>query len=138
MTRLNPADVDELLRGARRETIYLVGAGGIGMSALGHLLLDLGYLVAGSDLEVNDEVRKLQARGALMHIGHSAEQMERARPVLVVYSSAITSNPNWICGATRDSDRSSGDLLAALLRRQNGVCVAECMANHDGCGWPTP
>ncbi len=126
MTRLNPADVDELLRGARRETIYLVGAGGIGMSALGHLLLDLGYLVAGSDLEVNDEVRKLQARGALMHIGHSAEQMERARPVLVVYSSAILSSNPELESAERLEIPivRRATLLAALLRRQNGVCVA--------------
>jgi len=126
MIRYTPAEVDELLRSTRRETVYLVGAGGIGMSALGHLLLDLGYLVAGSDLEVNDEVRKLQARGALMHIGHSAEQMEWARPVLVVYSSAILSSNAELESAQRLEIPivRRATLLAALLRRQNGVCVA--------------
>lgn len=126
MNRLEPAEVDELLRNAPRETVYLVGAGGIGMSALGHLLMDLGYLVAGSDLEINDEVRKLQARGATMHIGHSAEQMEWARPVLVAYSSAIrTTNPELEAAKRLEIPVvRRATLLAALMRRQHGVCVA--------------
>ena len=126
MSRLTPQDVDELLRGESRETIYLVGAGGIGMSALGHLLLDLGYLVAGSDLAINDEIRKLQARGAVMHIGHSAEQMEWARPILVAYSSAIlTTNPELEAANRLEIPVvRRATLLAALMRRQHGVCVA--------------
>src|SRR6188768_945274 len=70
-------------------TVYLLGAGGCGMSGLGHLLLDLGLRVAGSDLADGEEVRQLRERGALIHVGHSAEQLTAARPVLVVYSSAI-------------------------------------------------
>ncbi|MBL6765373.1 MAG: UDP-N-acetylmuramate--L-alanine ligase [Verrucomicrobiae bacterium] len=123
---MEPAQVDELLRCAPRETVYLVGAGGIGMSAIGHLLLDLGFLVAGSDLEVNDQVRLLQARGAVMHIGHSAEQMEWARPVLVAYSSAVLTSNSELESARRLEIPivRRATLLAALMRRQHGVCVA--------------
>src|SRR6185436_17602591 len=45
-------------------TVHLIGAGGCGMSGLGHLLLDLGLHVTGSDLVANEDTRALQARGA--------------------------------------------------------------------------
>ena len=126
MNRLTPEQVDHLLGDTSRETVYLVGAGGIGMSALGHLLLDLGYLVAGSDLEINEEVRKLQSRGAIIHIGHSAEQMEWARPIVVAYSSAIlTTNPELEAARRLEIPIvRRATLLAGLVHRQNAVCVA--------------
>ena len=126
MTRLTPKQVDRMLIESPRETVYLVGAGGIGMSALGHLLLDLGFRVAGSDLEINEEVRKLQSRGAIIHIGHGAEQLEWSRPVLLVYSSAIlTDNPEIEAARRLEIPIiRRATLLAALVRRQHGVCVA--------------
>ncbi len=126
MKRLSPAQVDRLLTDSPRETVYLVGAGGIGMSAVGHLLIDLGYLVAGSDLEINDEVRKLQARGAIIHIGHGAEQMEWSRPVVLIYSSAIRMDNPELEAARRLEIPiiRRATLLAGLVRRQHGVCVA--------------
>lgn len=126
MTRLSPKEVDRLLSESPRETIYMVGAGGIGMSALGHLLIDLGFSVAGSDLQINDEVRKLQARGATIHCGHSAEQMERSQPVVLVYSSAVLmENPELEAGRRLEIPSiRRATLLAGLVRRQHGVCVA--------------
>src|ERR1041384_6671213 len=59
------------------------------MSGLGHLLLDLGFSVAGSDLDCGDEVRQLQERGAKIFPSHEARQLLEIQPVLVVYSSAI-------------------------------------------------
>src|SRR6266511_5141432 len=95
MSPLSPTQVNELLHeAAPNSTIFLIGAGGCGMSGLGHLLLDLGHTVAGSDLAVNEEILQLRSRGAIGHIGHAAEQLRAARPVLVVYSSAMrASNP---------------------------------------------
>ncbi|MBG87022.1 MAG: UDP-N-acetylenolpyruvoylglucosamine reductase [Verrucomicrobiales bacterium] len=126
MNRLNADGINEILDGSRRETVYLVGAGGCGMSALGHLLLDLGFLVAGSDLETNDDVRRLQARGAVIHEDHRAEQIEWAHPVMVVYSSAILME-NVELAAARMKEIpiiKRASLLAALMNRQQGVCVA--------------
>ena len=59
------------------------------MSGLGHLLLDLGHPVAGSDLILNEETRQLCGRGATIRQSHSAEHLRAAKPALVVYSSAI-------------------------------------------------
>src|SRR5256886_4335323 len=90
---LNPVQVSDLLEAAGQgSVVYLLGAGGCGMSGLGHLLLDLGHAVAGSDLSLNEEIRQLHARGATIHLGHAAEQLRAARPVLMVYSSAIRAN----------------------------------------------
>src|SRR5262247_2082017 len=90
MMSLNSDELGRLLASTSSDsTAYLVGIGGCGMSGLAHLLLDLGFRVAGSDLLANEETRQLQERGALIHTGHKSEQIVQARPFLVVYSSAI-------------------------------------------------
>src|SRR5688572_13629640 len=107
-------------------TVYLVGAGGCGMSGLGHLLLDLGLRVTGSDLADGEEVRQLRERGALIHMGHSAEQLIAARATLVVYSSAIRLDNPELQAAERMKVPivRRAVLLAAILHRQRGICVA--------------
>ena len=65
MNSLNSEGVDRLLRNAEPgSTVYLVGAGGCGMSGLAHLLLDIGIRVAGSDLLLNEHIEQLRKRGA--------------------------------------------------------------------------
>ena len=127
MNPLNPVQVSDLLEAAGRgSVVYLLGAGGCGMSGLGHLLLDLGHAVAGSDLSLNEEIRQLRARGATIHLGHKAEQLRAARPVLMVYSSAIRAN-NPELQAARELNLPivrRAFLLAGLVQRQCGICVA--------------
>src|SRR5256885_17062070 len=85
-----PGTIDGLLAdGAPKLSVYLIGAGGCGMSGLGHLLLDGGHSVCGSDLVWNEELRQLSARGAQVHTGHTAEQLAGACPNLAGYSPAI-------------------------------------------------
>ena len=107
-------------------TAYLVGIGGCGMSGLAHLLLDLGWRVAGSDLVAGDETRQLQERGATIHIGHHAEQLVATRPALVIYSSAIRlDNPELEAAEQRQIPIvRRAVLLAALVNRQRCICVA--------------
>ncbi len=127
MTQLTPEQVNELLAAAGpNATVYLIGAGGCGMSGLGHLLLDLGHRVAGSDLVANEEVRQLIARGATIHNGHQAAQLSGAQPDLVVYSSAIRrDNPEVQAAQELQIPLvRRAVLLAALLHRQRGICVA--------------
>ena len=106
--------------------VYLVGAGGCGMSGLGHLLIDLGHRVVGSDLVVNEETRQLRARGAEIHPAHAAEQLHAARPALVVYTSAVRwDNPELQAAEKlRIPIVRRAVLLAALQNRQRGICVA--------------
>lgn len=127
MNLLTSVQVNELLETARPGAlVYLIGAGGCGMSALGHLLLDLGCRLAGSDLAFNEEVRGLRARGATIHVGHAAEQLRALRPVLVVYSSAIRANNPELVAAQEERIPLArrAVALAALLHRQRGICVA--------------
>ncbi len=72
------------------ENIYLIGAGGCGMSALGHILLDLGYRVSGSDMQLNKNILQLKERGAKIFQGHNEKNIDETKPVLVIYSSAIS------------------------------------------------
>jgi UDP-N-acetylenolpyruvoylglucosamine reductase len=119
--------VSDLLQAAPvRSVVYLIGAGGCGMSGLGHLLLDLGHTVAGSDLALNEEITQLRSRGATIHIGHTAEQLRAADPALTVYSSAIRSNnPELQTAAVSNVPIvRRATLLAALSQRQRSICVA--------------
>ncbi len=127
MNQLTSPQVHALLATAGAgATVYLVGAGGCGMSGLGHLLLDLGQRVKGSDLASNREVLQLRARGAEIHRGHRGDQLRAARPVLVVYSSAIPlDNPELQAAQQLHVPIvRRAVLLAALLHRQCGICVA--------------
>ena len=127
MMLLTPEQAANLLESAPRgAAIYLVGIGGCGMSGLGHLLVDLGFKVIGSDLETGVFTRGLQERGATVHVGHEAGQLFNARPLLVVYSSAVRmTNPELRAAEQlRTPMVMRGVLLAALLRRQRGIAVA--------------
>lgn len=67
--------------------IHLIGIGGSGMSALAHVLVDMGHEVSGSDIRPSDDTSRLVARGATIYVGHAAKQVAAA--ALVVVSDAI-------------------------------------------------
>ncbi|PYI81665.1 MAG: UDP-N-acetylenolpyruvoylglucosamine reductase [Verrucomicrobia bacterium] len=138
MSTLNSDQVDQLLRSAERNAVvYLVGAGGCGMSGLGHLLLDLGHRVAGSDLALNEDVQQLRARGAEIHLGHTAGHIMGAQPVLVVYSSAIRlENPELQAARQLQIPMvRRATLLAALMHRQRGICIAGMHGKTTSTAW---
>ncbi len=124
---MKPEQINALLgRAGRGSTVYLAGVGGCGVSGLAHLLLDAGHHVAGSDVTENEEIRQLRARGADIHIGHSAEQVRAAKPVLVVHSPVIRGDNPELCAA-REMNLPvvrRALLLAALVNQQRGICVA--------------
>jgi len=127
MPPLTSQQVNALLQqAAPGSPIYLIGAGGCGMSGLAHLLLDLGYRVFGSDVVCNDEIIELRQRGAEIHIGHAAEHITSPHPIAVIYSSAIRSaNPELRAAEQLQVPIvRRAVLLAALVHRQRGLCVA--------------
>ena len=107
------------------------------MSGLGHLLLDLGHRVFGSDLAVNDEVRQLRERGAEIRHGHDAERVRAVAPVLVAYSSAIPANNPELRAAERMKVPivRRAVLLAALVHRQRAICVAGMHGKTTTAAW---
>src|SRR5687767_12531131 len=125
VSSLHSGQVNALLSAASGSTVYLIGIGGCGMSGLAHLLLDAGHRVAGSDVSENQETAQLRARGAVIHIGHQADQLRAAKPLLVVYSSAVRADNPEIEAARllRLPIVRRAVLLAALMHRQQGICV---------------
>ena len=96
------------------------------MSGLAHLLLDLGYRVAGSDLVANEETRQLATRGAQVFSNHSAEHIVALAPFVVAYSSAIRASNLELQEAHKLNVPivRRAVLLAALADRCSAVCVA--------------
>ncbi|MDE0214608.1 MAG: Mur ligase domain-containing protein, partial [Deltaproteobacteria bacterium] len=67
----------------RRHRVHFVGIGGIGMSGIAEVLLNLGYEISGSDLQESDATRRLAALGAAVHIGHDAAHLPEELSVVV-------------------------------------------------------
>ena len=67
--------------------VHFVGIGGIGMSGIAEVMLNLGYEVSGSDIKENANAARLAKRGARIMIGHKAENIEGAGALVI--SSAI-------------------------------------------------
>lgn len=77
---------------AAAEHVHLVGIGGSGMATLGHLLLQMGKRVSGSDVAASAAADRLRHAGATVYLGHRAEQVGDAD--YVVRSSAIPAQHN--------------------------------------------
>ena len=69
------------------QRLHFVGIGGIGMSGIAEILLNLGYAVSGSDLALSNVTRRLQQQGATVYQGHAAAHVQGAD--VVVISSAV-------------------------------------------------
>ena len=77
-----------------RHKVHFIGIGGIGMSGIAEVLLNLGHLVSGSDLVNGETTKKLKKLGAHIYIGHDKAHIEEGS--VVVYSSAIDpENPEY-------------------------------------------
>ena len=104
--------------------IHFVGIGGIGMSGIAEVLLDQGYMVQGSDLKASKITRRLEAMGALIHLGQKVENLGEAE-VVVVSTAIKPGNPEL------DQARKVGlpvvrraEMLAELMRLKSNVAVA--------------
>ena len=104
--------------------IHFIGIGGIGMSGIAEVLLNLGYTVQGSDLKTSKITDRLAGLGAEIFVGQRAENLENAQ--VVVISSAIKpGNPEL------DEARARGlpvvrraEMLAELMRLKSNIAVA--------------
>ncbi len=105
--------------------IHFVGIGGIGMSGIAELLLNLGYKVSGSDLHGSAITDNLVRLGGIIYTGHKSEWMEGAD--VVVTSSAIsTTNPEVVrAKETNVPVIMRAEMLAELMRlKKNGIAIA--------------
>src|SRR5579883_1336094 len=104
--------------------IHFVGIGGIGMSGIAELLLNLGFTVSGSDLKPTPVTERLARLGAKVYIGHEAAHVQGAQ--VVVVSSAIPPRNPEIVEAERLQIPviPRAEMLAELMRLKFSVAVA--------------
>jgi UDP-N-acetylmuramate--alanine ligase len=108
----------------RNVAIHFVGIGGIGMSGIAEVLLNLGYPISGSDLKASDVTRRLVSLGAKIHLGHSPDQVAAA-DVVVVSSAVRSDNPEVAAARARDIPViPRAEMLGELMRVKDGVAVA--------------
>lgn len=109
---------------AKIQRVHFVGIGGIGMSGIAEVLLNLGFRVSGSDMKESPVTDRLKKLGATIFVGHSAENLAGAE--VVVTSSAISrSNPEVAEAHSRHIALiQRAEMLAELMRLKYGIAVA--------------
>ncbi|MCY3986326.1 MAG: UDP-N-acetylmuramate--L-alanine ligase [Candidatus Dadabacteria bacterium] len=103
---------------------HFIGIGGIGMSGIAEVLINMGVKVSGSDLADTQTTRRLASLGAVITTGHNSENIKGSE--VVVYSSAISEkNPEMIAAAAaRVPLIPRAEMLAELMRLKFGIAVA--------------
>src|SRR5712692_10031858 len=103
---------------------HFTGIGGIGMSGIAEVLLNLGYTISGSDLKLTPVTDRLAKLGATIYEGHDASHLSGTK-ALVVSSAVDEQNPE-----VQEARRLQipviprGELLAELMRLKYGIAVA--------------
>ncbi|MDF1555912.1 MAG: UDP-N-acetylmuramate--L-alanine ligase [Deferrisomatales bacterium] len=108
----------------KEHNIHFVGIGGIGMSGIAEVLLNLGYQVSGSDLRDSPAVERLRGLGARVAVGHRPENLGAA--AVVVISSAVAGDNPEVVEAERRLIPviPRAEMLAELMRMKYSVAVA--------------
>ncbi len=104
--------------------IHFVGIGGIGMSGIAEVLLNLGYQVSGSDLASTDITERLVTLGATVYCGHQKENLQAVN--VVVTSTAVRVGNPEVVEAQRQKIPviPRAEMLAELMRMKYGVAIA--------------
>jgi UDP-N-acetylmuramate--alanine ligase len=109
---------------SKKTRVHFVGIGGIGMSGIAEVLVNLGYTVSGSDLKSSSSTSRLRSLGVRVHEGHRAEHVE-ATDVVVVSSAVKPSNPEVVeARRLQVPIIPRAEMLAELMRLKYGIAVA--------------
>src|SRR3954447_18843356 len=108
----------------RPQHLHFTGIGGIGMSGIAEVMLNLGYRISGSDVKLSAITERLAGMGATVYEGHQSSNITGAR-ALVVSSAVDEQNPE-----VQEARRIGipviprGELLAELMRLKFGIAIA--------------
>jgi UDP-N-acetylmuramate--alanine ligase len=106
------------------EKIHFVGIGGIGMSGIAEVLLNLGYKVSGSDLRQSDTTERLASLGGEIFIGHARENLLNV-DVVVTSTAVRADNPEVLAAQERMIPViPRAEMLAELMRMKYGIAIA--------------
>lgn len=108
----------------KTQHIHVIGIGGAGLSGITEILLDLGFHITGSDLRHSETTEQLRARGATVHYGHAAANLNGAD--VVVKSPAIPAdNPELIAARIQKIPIVRGaEMLNEITRMRYSVAVS--------------
>ncbi|MDR2016079.1 MAG: UDP-N-acetylmuramate--L-alanine ligase [Burkholderiales bacterium] len=104
--------------------LHFVGIGGVGMSGIAEVLVNLGYQVSGSDLSDNAATARLRSLGVEVWQGHAAEHIRDADAVVV--STAVAANNPEVVAARQAGIPvvARALMLAELMRLKRGIAIA--------------
>jgi UDP-N-acetylmuramate--alanine ligase len=106
------------------QRLHFTGIGGIGMSGIAEVLLNLGYEISGSDLKLSPVTDRLARLGATIREGHDRAFVEGAK-ALVISSAVQPDNPEVVeARRLQIPVIPRGELLAELMRMKYGIAVA--------------
>jgi len=109
---------------SRPAKIHFVGIGGIGMSGIAEVLLNLGYAVSGSDLKESETTRRLAGLGGHVYRGHAATHVKDV-DVVVTSSAVRKDNPEVVEARARKIPViPRAEMLAELMRLKYGIAIA--------------
>jgi UDP-N-acetylmuramate--alanine ligase len=109
---------------AKIQRIHFVGIGGIGMSGIAEVLLNLGYKISGSDLKSSAMTQRLAEMGAQIFSGHGPENVSGA-DVIVTSSAIVGDNPEVTEAARLHVPViQRAEMLAELMRLKYGIAIA--------------
>ena len=104
--------------------VHFVGIGGIGMSGIAELLINLGYEVSGSDLVSSNITTRLASLGARVYEGHLSDHIDGA-DVVVISSAVRADNPEVVASrASAVPVIPRAEMLAELMHLKYGIAVA--------------
>ena len=108
----------------RIQRVHFTGIGGVGMSGIAEVLVNLGYEVSGSDLKESENTKRLSDLGCRISFGHRAENVLGAQ--VVVFSSAVRkTNPEVTAAKLAGIPViPRAEMLAELMRLKFGIAVA--------------
>ncbi len=103
--------------------IHFVGIGGIGMSGIAEVLVNLGFRVSGTDLKESAVTERLRSLGIEVNLGHEAKHIEGAQ-VVVISSAVHGDNPEVVAAhSAKIPVIPRGEMLAELMRLKQGIAI---------------
>jgi len=113
-----------MYRRGKIQHIHFVGIGGIGMSGIAEVLLNLGYHISGSDIKETEVTRRLRSLGCEISYGHRRENLKEA-DVVVISSAIRPRNPEVEAAEERLIPViPRAEMLAELMRMKIGIAIA--------------
>ena len=112
------------------QSVYFVGAGGIGMSAIARYFINRGMVVAGYDKTPSDLTRQLEKEGMLIHYKEDVNEIPQAcrqpKSCMVIYTPAIPEDHKELQFFRNNGFeiQKRAQILGTLTRQHKGLCVA--------------